>query len=64
MDDHLQSGTALPATKNNSVNQGIKEAAVFILSCFVHSNKLFTFFPGTGWGLERNSSRYEDYEMT
>jgi len=42
--------------KNNSMNQGIKEAAVFILLCFVHSSKLFTSFLGTGWGLERNSS--------
>jgi len=30
--------------KTNSMNQGIKEAALFYLSCFVHSNKLFTFF--------------------
>jgi len=40
------------------MNQGIKEAAVFVLSCFVHSTKLFTlFFLGTGWGLESNSSQ-------
>ena len=50
--------------KKNSMNQGIKETSVFILSCIVHSSKLFTFLLGKGWGLERNSSQYEDYEMT
>jgi len=69
MDDHfpkcgLQTGTALPATKNKTVNRGIKEAAVSILSCFVHSSKLFTFFLGTYRGFERNSSQYEDHKMT
>jgi len=50
--------------KNNIMNHGIKEATIFILSCFVHSSKLFTFFLGTDWGFERNSSQYEDYGMT
>jgi hypothetical protein len=42
----------LQQQKKPSMNQGIKEATVFILSCFVHSSKLFTIFLGTGWGLE------------
>jgi hypothetical protein len=40
----LQRATDLPATKNNSMNQATTEATIFILSWFVHSNKLFTFF--------------------